>query len=53
MVDPDTIKIIAASMVAEATTALYGGLSAKDRKMMTKGEKTQKWKNKMRKFDKI
>ena len=52
MVDPDTIKIIAASIVAEATTTMHGGLSTKDRKMITKEEKTQKWKNKMRKFDK-
>lgn len=53
MVDPDTIKIIAASIVAEATTAMHGGLSTKDKKIMSDEEKTQKWKNKMRKFDKI
>ncbi len=52
MVDPDTIKIVAASIIAEATITMYGGLSTKDRKMMTEEEKVQKWKNKMRKFDK-
>jgi len=53
MTDPNTIKIIAATVVAEGVSALYRGLSTKEKKLMSDEEKTQKWKNKMRKFDRI
>ena len=52
MVNPNTIKIVTASIIAEAVTADFRDLSTKNNKIMTKEEKIIKWKNKMRKLDK-